>query len=162
MGEPFYLRIFTELIIFKVGIQGVVGQPSQLLLLHLPAALTQHPPDLYLHVDTGIPTGQVPYPAHLVVVERSMYSAAGTAEGFSPRRWSWRTRTFGSPKTPRTVDRGRNPGKQYVSSSRRCFRIRGSCHVFSRLKTCQILVQSHFSAISHSILPTQIREEPFK
>jgi len=29
------------------------------------------------------------------------------------------TRAFGSPKMPRTVGSGRNPGKQYESQSRR-------------------------------------------
>ena len=59
-----------------------------------------YPPDLYLQVDAGIPTRQVPYPAHLVVVEPPMCSAAGTAQGFFPQRWSCTTRTFRSPKTP--------------------------------------------------------------
>ena len=47
-----------------------------------------------------------------------------------------------------------------MSARRRSFRIRGSCQIFSRAKSPQSLVQSHFRVLSDTILPTQIREEP--
>src|SRR5262245_8028400 len=143
-----------------LGVQGVVGQPRQFLLFHLAAALAVHPPDLHLQVDPRVSTGQVPYPAHLVIVERPLATPTGATDGFFPRRWSRRIRTLGSPKTPRTVALGRKPGKRYVSSSRRSFRIRESCQIFSRLKSYRSLVQSHFRALSDAILPIQIPEEP--
>src|SRR4030095_2242706 len=142
------------------GVQGIVGQPPQLLLFHLATALAAHPPDLHLQVDPSVPTGEVPYPAHLVIVERAVNAPTGATDGFFPRRWSRRIRTPGSPKTPRTVALGRKPWKRYVSARRRSFRIRESCQIFSRAKSHQSLVQSHFRVLSNAILPTQIREEP--
>ena len=144
-----------------VGIQGSVGQPRQLLLFHLATALAEHPPALHLQVDPRVSTGQVPDPVHLVIVERPVNAPTGAADGFFPRRWSRRIRPLGSPKTPRTVALGRKPGKRYVSSSRRSFRIRESCQIFSRVKSYRSLAQSHFRALSDAILPTQIREDPF-
>src|SRR5262245_30188477 len=94
------------------------------------------------------------------MVERPPATPTGATDGFFPRRWSRRIRTLGSPKTPRTVALGRKPGKRYVSSSRRSFRIRESCQIFSRLKSYRSLVQSHYRALSDAILPIQIPEEP--
>src|SRR5215831_3485010 len=142
------------------GVQGIVGQPRQLLLFHLATTLAAHPPDLHLQVDPCVPTGEVPYPARLVIVERAVNAPTGATGGFFPRRWSRKIRTLGAPKTPQTVALGRKPGKRYVSARRRSFRIRGSCQIFSRAKSPQSLVQSHFRVLSDTILPTQIREEP--
>jgi hypothetical protein len=49
-----------------------------------------------------------------------MRTSAVAAECFFERRTSAMTRAFGSPKTPRTVLRGRNPRKAYASHNRRC------------------------------------------
>src|SRR5262245_20541841 len=94
------------------------------------------------------------------MVERPPATPTGATDGVFPRRRSRRIRTLGSPKTPRTVALGRKPGKRYVSSSRRSFRIRESCQIFSRLKSYRSLVQSHFRTLSDAILPIQIPEEP--
>src|SRR5262249_57521572 len=117
---------------------------------------------LHLQVDPCVPTGEVPYPARLVIVERAVNAPTGATGGFFPRRWSRKIRTLGAPKTPQTMALGRKPGKRYVSARRRSFRIRGSCQIFSRAKSPQSLVQSHFRVLSDTILPTQIREEPEK
>ena len=124
------------------GVQGVSGQPSQLLSFHFPARPTPHPPNGNLQVDPRVATGQVTNPAELVVVKRAMPTTTGPTECFFPRRWRGRMRTFGSPNTPRTVARGRNPGKRYVASSRRCVRIRHLCQLFSGRQTLESLVQS--------------------
>src|SRR5262245_56988421 len=144
------------------GVQRIVGQPRQPLLFHLATALAKHSSDLHLQIEPCVPTGQVPYPAHLVIVERPLDAPTGATGGFFPRRWSRRSRILGSPKTPRTVALGRKPGQQYVSASRRSFRLRASCHNFSRLKSQRSLAQSHFRTLKDAILPTQIHEEPFE
>ena len=105
-------------------------------------------------------TAGLPNPADLVVVEYPVHSAAGAAHRFFPRHWSRRTRAFGSPKTPRTVARGRNPGKRYASASRRNVRIRQSCHIFSEGKTHKTLIQQRVRAFSYSISPTRFGEDP--
>src|SRR6266571_4998099 len=142
------------------GVQGSVGQPRQLLLFHLATALAVHPPDLHLQVDPCVPTGEVPYPARLVIVERAVNAPTGATDSFFPRRWSRKIRPLGAPKTPQTVALGRKPGKRYVSARRRSFCIRESCQIFSCAKSHQGLIQSHFRVLSTTILPTQIREEP--
>jgi hypothetical protein len=48
-----------------------------------------------------------------------MRSTATIADRFFERRLRAMTRAFGSPKTPRTVGSGRNPGNAYASQSRR-------------------------------------------
>ena len=124
------------------GVQRVGGQPGQPLPLHLAAGPAPHPPNGDFQVDTRVATGQIPNPTERVVVKRAMPTATRPTECFFPRRWSGRMRTFGSPKTPRTVARGRNPGKRYVSSSRRGVRIRHLCQLFSGRKTLESLVLS--------------------
>jgi hypothetical protein len=47
-----------------------------------------------------------------VVVEGAVYGPAGPADGFFPRRVSRTIRALGSPKRPRTVRAGRNPGNR--------------------------------------------------
>lgn len=71
---------------------------------------------IWPRTETGtIPTGQILYPPYLVIVEAS----AGAAEGFVLWHWSSSTRALGSPKPPRAVECGRNPGKHYVTAKPR-------------------------------------------
>lgn len=115
-----------------LGVERRVGQPVQLLLLHLPAAPTEDSSHLHVQVNASIPAGEVPHPAHLPVVEDAMHSAANPAGRFFPRRRSRMTRTYGSPKTPLTTDSGIWPGNRYASSSRLIGRIPTAYH-FRRL-----------------------------
>jgi len=115
------------------GVKRIVGQPAQRLLLHGAAAPAGHAPDLELQVHPSVATGEIAHAADLVIVERSPNSPAGPTCRFFPRRTRRTRRALGSPKRPRTTRSGRNPGKQYASSSRRFFRIRSSCQ-FIRLK----------------------------
>src|ERR1700730_6659981 len=118
-----------------LGVERVVGQPGELLLLHGTAPPAVHAPDLHLQVDPRIATREVSYPANLVIVESPVAAPTDTTNRFFPRRSRRTTRALGSPKMPRTVARGRKPGNRYVSSRRRCFRIAQSCQVLPRSKT---------------------------
>ncbi len=113
-----------------LGVERVVGQPGQLLLLHSAAAPAVHAPDLDLQVHPSVATGEVAYSTGLAIVERSMIPSTRSTGRFFPRRRSRKIRALGSPKMPRTVASGRKPGNRNVSSSRRGFRIRVSCRIF--------------------------------
>jgi hypothetical protein len=65
-------------------------------------------------------TGEIANQPHAPIVPTPMHATAGAADRFFERRTRVTMRTFGSPNTPRTVARGRNPGKAYASDSRRC------------------------------------------
>ena len=103
-----------------LGVERVVGQEVQLLALHAPATLALDAPYLEFEVNAGIPAGQVARAARTPVVPAHVRPCAAAAERFFEPRTSVMTRAFGSPKTPRTVGCGRNPGKAYASHSRRC------------------------------------------
>jgi hypothetical protein len=102
-----------------LGIEGVVGQELQPLALHLAATAALHAPNLELEVDTHIAAGQIANLTRAPVVPAHVGSTTAAAERFFERRSSVTTRAFGSPKTPRTVGRGRKPGNAYASHSRR-------------------------------------------
>ena len=116
-----------------------VGQPVQLLLLHLPAAPTADAAHFHVQVDAPIPAGEVPHSAHLPIVESAMHTPADPTGRFFPRRRSRMTRAYGSPKTPLTTDSGSWPGYRYVSHKRLAVRMQTayyfSGHLESRL--CQ-------------------------
>src|SRR5208337_505948 len=124
-----------------LGVEGVVGQPGQLLLLHGAAAPAAHAPDLDLQVHAGVATREVAHPTGLAVVESSLSPPTRPAGRFFPLRRSRKIRALGSPKMPRTVASGRKPGNRNASSSRRGFRIRVSCrisHLEEKEKTLEI------------------------
>lgn len=91
-------------------IEGIVGQPVQKLLFHLPAASAVYPANLHLQVDAPIPAGKVPNPTNLSIVKRPLPLAARAAERFFPRRRSRMTTAYGSPKTPAILCSGLKPG----------------------------------------------------
>jgi hypothetical protein len=76
-------------------------------------------PNLELEVDTHIAAGQIANLTRAPVVPAKMRSTTAAAERFFERRSRVMTRALGSPKTPRTVGRGRKPRNAYVSHSRR-------------------------------------------
>src|SRR4029453_17859244 len=138
------------------GIEGIGGQPRNLLLLHGSAPLTPHATDLALHLHAGIATRQVADLSHLVIVKRPRPCTTHPAACFFPRRTKGKRRALGSPKTPRTVALGRNPANRYVSLSRRSVCMVQPCHVFPPCNTPQTLNQSHFptsqrASFTHSI-----------
>lgn len=126
------------------GIEGIVGQPGELLLLHGATPGTPDAPDLDLQVHARIATRQVADLSHFVIVEGPDRCATHPTACFFPRRPRRTMRAVGPPKTPRTVALGRNPANRYVSISRRSVRITQACHVFSPRNTPQTLIPSHF------------------
>ena len=144
-----------------LGVKRSGAHPRQLLLFDRATAPTPHPSHLDLQVQPGVPARQVANPAPFAVVESPLDPPTDATRGFFPRRTSRRTRALGSPKRPCTVVLGRQPGKRYVSTSRRGVRICKACHVFSRRKTQQTLVQSHFPMLGPRFLPTRNAEDPY-
>ena len=112
-----------------LGVERMVRQPVQALLLHLPAALALDAPDLQLQVDPRVPTRQVADAAPPAIVARTMAAPTRATACFFPRRRRRMTRALGSPNIPWTVRLGRKPGKRYVSHRRRCVRIPESCQI---------------------------------
>jgi hypothetical protein len=95
-----------------------------------------------------------------VVVKRPMNLAANAADCFFSRRVSRIMRALGSPKTPLTTVLGENPGKRYVSWSRRRNCIYKSCHVSSGLKTHKTHGQQGSHENYMHYLPTSFGEDP--
>src|SRR5262249_7064794 len=95
------------------------GEEVQPLALHLAATPALHAPHLEFQVNARIAAGKIAHPSRSPVVPAHLRPATAAAQRFFERRRSVTTRAFGSPKTPRTVGRGRNPGKAYASQSRR-------------------------------------------
>lgn len=100
-------------------IERIVGQKVDSLALHRVAAPTVHTPDLELQVDARIARRQIADLPRASVVSAEILPAANAAHRFFERRSSVTMRAFGSPKTPRTICCGRNPGKAYASVRRR-------------------------------------------
>jgi hypothetical protein len=106
-----------------LGVERVVGQEGQLLLLHGSAPPAIDPPNLQIQIDPGIAAGLVPNPPDLAVVPPGLDPATATASRFFSRRTRVINRAPGSPKMPLTVGLGRKPGNRYSSDSRRCRRV---------------------------------------
>jgi len=70
------------------GAKRIIGQPGQLFLFHLAANPTQHPPDLDLQIDSGVPAGKISNPAQPMVVEGPMNPLADSAVRLFSRRVS--------------------------------------------------------------------------
>ncbi len=102
-----------------LGIEGIVGQESELLALHFAAALALNTPDLELQVHAPVATGQISNLPQAPVVPARVHSTTAAADVFFERRTRVMTRAFGSPKTPRTVGSGCKPGNASPSQSRR-------------------------------------------
>src|SRR5208337_2717935 len=112
-------------------VKGIVGQPVQTLLLHLPAPSAPNSANLHLQPNTPIPAGKISHPTNLAIVKRPVRTSADSANRFFPRRRRLRTTAYGSPNTPATLRSARNPGKLYVSYSCLIFRMQSSYHTFT-------------------------------
>ena len=69
-----------------LGLEWVVGQPVQLLLLHGAAAPAGHVQDLELQVYPSVATGEIARVSDLPIVESSLHSPAAPTGCFFPRR----------------------------------------------------------------------------
>jgi hypothetical protein len=67
-------------------------------------------------------------------------------------------RTWGSPNTPRTATRGRNPGKRYTSTNRRTLPIAKSSNFLSLGKLRKALCQRAFNSYALKIHPHDFKE----
>jgi hypothetical protein len=67
-----------------LGVEGVLGQKIQPLVLHYVAAPAIYPPDLDLQVHPHIGIGQVADSPIAPIVPTKMPTAAGIADGFFP------------------------------------------------------------------------------
>ena len=113
-----------------LGVERVVRQERQPLALHGHAAAAPYAPHFQLQVYPGATAGKIPHASLRAVVPGAMRRAAGATARFFARRTRLMSRAFGSPKTPCTVAKGRNPAKAYRSCSRRrrgVLAIRRSC-----------------------------------
>jgi hypothetical protein len=72
----------ADVVAETLGVEGVVRQKGEFLLLHHLAALAKYPPDFQLEVDPAVTAGKVPYPANLAVVEAAVFFAAGATRRF--------------------------------------------------------------------------------
>jgi hypothetical protein len=102
------------------GVERIVGQEGQLLLLYGAATPAADSPYLHLQVHAGIAARLVSHASSFAVVPASMHATAAPACCFFERRLRVMTRATGSPKTPLTVELGRKPGNRYSSHNRRC------------------------------------------
>jgi hypothetical protein len=102
-----------------LGVERVVGEKVELFALHGTATLALNPPHLDFQVHTPVAAGEIANLTRPPVVPTRLRSTTAAAGRFFERRSRVMTRALGSPKTPRTVGRGRKPGKAYASHSRR-------------------------------------------
>src|SRR5713101_1151623 len=143
-----------------LGVEGVVREPRELLLLHLLAAPAAHATGLDLQVDSGVCCREVSYPTQLAIVDSPRCSTADPAQSFFPRRSRRTMRALGSPNSPRTEARGRNPWKRYSSTNRRRFPIADSCQVSPTLETPQTLAPNDSQLLHPEKSSTRFAEDP--
>lgn len=84
-------------------VERIIRKKLQLLLLHLVATKTENTANLKFEVHTPVAAGKITNLPIFAVIGGSVYSAAGTADGFFPCRVSFITKALGSPKMPDTL-----------------------------------------------------------
>src|SRR5690606_31634497 len=89
-----------------------VEQPLESLAPHLAAFPAADAPKIHFEVDPVVTRGQIADPARPPVVPAAMLGPTGAADCFFERRFSRMTRAQRSPKTPRSLRTGVNPGKR--------------------------------------------------
>src|ERR1017187_6684804 len=100
-----------------VGVQRIVGDPRQLLLLHKTTTAARHSPELHIEIHARIPARKISYGPSLAIVKGPVLLTANAASSFFCSRSRTMIRTWGSPNTPHTHRLGLNPGKRQASSS---------------------------------------------
>src|SRR6478672_11294991 len=102
-----------------LGVERVVCHKVEPFLFHLAAATAINAPHLQFKQYSHVPAGQVTHLPDFAVVPPDLDAATASTRRFFDRRFKVTTRTFGSPKTPRTTGSARKPSNEYVSQSRR-------------------------------------------
>jgi hypothetical protein len=97
----------------------IVRQKVQPFAFHAAATPARDAPHLELQNNPKTGTRQVANLPHPPVVPARLDPAATAADRFFERRSRLTIRTFGSPKTPRTVSFARKPANEYPSDRRR-------------------------------------------
>ncbi|MEI7875981.1 MAG: hypothetical protein WCK95_27930 [Alphaproteobacteria bacterium] len=100
----------TDIVGKALRVERIVGQKIEPLALHLATTAALHPPDLDLQENPRVAARQIANQPFTPVVPSRMNPPAAPADRFFARRANVMMRAFGSPKTPRTVGRGRKPG----------------------------------------------------
>src|SRR4029077_9131164 len=95
-----------------LGVERVVCQKVEPFLFHLAAAAAIDAPHLQLKQYAPVPAGQATPLPDLTVVPSHLDAATASTRCFFDRRFKVTMRTFGSPKTPRTVGSARNPSNE--------------------------------------------------
>src|SRR5437868_3188922 len=102
-----------------LGVERIVGEKVEPLALHSIAATTANASYLEPQVHTHRAVGQIPALPLPPIVPAHAHLAALAADRFFARRRRARMRPCGSPKNPRTIASGANPGNRYASQRRR-------------------------------------------
>jgi hypothetical protein len=97
----------------------VVGQELKVLAFHFAARPATYATHLELEKYPRVAARKIADAADRAVVPAVMQASTTTASRFFERRLSLIMRALGSPKMPRTVSSGRNPGNAYASRNRR-------------------------------------------
>jgi hypothetical protein len=97
----------------------VVGQELEALAFHFAACPATYAPHLELEKYPRVAARKIADAADRAVVPAAMQASTTTASRFFERRLSLMMRALESPKMPRTVASGRNPGNEYASHNRR-------------------------------------------
>lgn len=95
-----------------LGVEGIVGKPVQIFGLHGTTPLALHPTNMEVEIDSFVSTGKVADLPRPLIVEGGRDLPTNAARRFFPRRWRVTTTARGSPKSPRTVAKGSNPGNR--------------------------------------------------
>src|SRR5262249_13071936 len=101
-----------------LGVERIVGQELELLAFHFAGCPATYAPHFKLEVYARVAARKVAHATDNSVVPAVMQASTTTAARFFERRLSLMMRAFGSPKMPRTVASGRNPGNAYASHKR--------------------------------------------
>ncbi len=136
----------TDVVGEALRVERIVAEKVEPLALHGATSPAVDTPDLQLEIDAVIARRQIAHPPRASVVPTAVRSSADAAQRFFERRTSVTMRAFGSPKTPRTLRRARNPGKEYASVRRRA-RLR----FLAIAKACQVFASYQDPENSHAM-----------
>jgi len=95
-----------------LGVEWIVRQEVEPFALHTATTAAIDPPYLQFQKYPRVAARKIAHTADLAVIPPHLDATATAARRFFERRLRVITRAFGSPKIPRTVCSGRNPGNE--------------------------------------------------